>query len=316
MARMHSRPYLLAVLVSTCWLASLRIASATLDVFAIDPTQSTMTASASSSFGAVVEQAPGSLTTTLSGSVNVDTDLFTTLSFPGGSSITPDINGDWMPAAGGLSGTQPAQFGAIIDPGNINIYWASHDNLFDVTTSSHGSLPISGGTFDSSLSTFTLVNSIADYSSSFGHGTLTTTNYQAPNQLGGGTLSVSGNVATLTIPIQITVDQTVPNGQEHTVLAGQVVATDTFVPGDVNFDGIVNGQDVATIASNWLATGVGIPGDANGDGIVNGQDIALIASNWLQTGGGAGAARVPEPSTIVLAALAGLALLARRLWRG
>ena len=86
------------------------------------------------------------------------------------------------------------------------------------------------------------------------------------------------------------------------------------LPGDVNFDHIVNGQDIAVLASNWLHTGFHGPGDANGDGIVNGQDIAIIASNWLHaSGGGVGSgAAVPEPSTLILAAVGGLAMLPRR----
>ena len=85
------------------------------------------------------------------------------------------------------------------------------------------------------------------------------------------------------------------------------------IPGDVNFDGIVNAQDIALIASQWLQTG-NIPADANGDRIVNAQDIAMVATNWLQTSGPSvgSAATVPEASTLVLAALAGLALLACR----
>jgi hypothetical protein len=89
----------------------------------------------------------------------------------------------------------------------------------------------------------------------------------------------------------------------------------TYLPGDVNFDHIVNAQDIALVASNWLNIGLGVPGDANGDRIVNAQDIAEIASHWLNTvGGGAGGsgAAVPEPSTLILSALGGLALLASR----
>jgi len=91
-----------------------------------------------------------------------------------------------------------------------------------------------------------------------------------------------------------------------------ISGTLTVVPGDVTADGIVNGQDIALIAAHWLQTGAGVPGDANGDGVVNGQDIADVASNWLQTAGGyvGGGAAVPEPSTLILAALGGLALLA------
>jgi hypothetical protein len=82
------------------------------------------------------------------------------------------------------------------------------------------------------------------------------------------------------------------------------------LPGDVNHDGVVNGLDIADVASHWLQMGASVPGDANGDGIVNGLDISLIASNWLRASGGA--ASVPEPSTIVLAIVGALALLAFR----
>jgi hypothetical protein len=94
------------------------------------------------------------------------------------------------------------------------------------------------------------------------------------------------------------------------------IAVTHVIPGDVNYDGFINGQDIALVASHWLQSGdaKSLQGDANYDGIVNGQDIALIASNWLQVaGGGAGSgAAVPEPSTLILAALGGIALLARR----
>jgi GDSL-like Lipase/Acylhydrolase family/PEP-CTERM motif len=92
------------------------------------------------------------------------------------------------------------------------------------------------------------------------------------------------------------------------------------LPGDATGDGIVNGQDLSLMASHWLSTGTNVSGDANHDGIVNGQDMALAASNWLQaaawySGASGSAANVPEPSTLVLAALAGLALLGYRCGR-
>ena len=83
-----------------------------------------------------------------------------------------------------------------------------------------------------------------------------------------------------------------------------IVATASYLPGDVNFDGIVNGLDIADVASHWLQTGNpgGIAGDANFDGVVNGLDISVIASHWLATAGrGASGATVPEPSTLILA---------------
>ena len=77
------------------------------------------------------------------------------------------------------------------------------------------------------------------------------------------------------------------------------------LPGDSNRDQIVNAQDIALISSNWLAKGIGKAGDINRDGIVNTQDIAIVSSNWLQSigGGTAAATAVPEPGSIMLAAI-------------
>ena len=88
----------------------------------------------------------------------------------------------------------------------------------------------------------------------------------------------------------------------------------SVIPGDVNGDGTVNGLDISLVSAYWLRTGQGIPGDANGDGVVNGLDIATISSNWLRSiySGAGGAAAVPEPSTIVLAAVGVYALLVCR----
>lgn len=83
----------------------------------------------------------------------------------------------------------------------------------------------------------------------------------------------------------------------------------TTLIGDVNGDHIVNAQDLALVSSSWLATGTNAA-DVNSDGIVNSQDLALVSSNWLATDSPAASAAVPEPSTLILAALGGLALLA------
>ena len=44
-----------------------------------------------------------------------------------------------------------------------------------------------------------------------------------------------------------------------------------YLPGDVNFDGVVNGLDIADVASHWLQTSTGVVGDANNDGTVVGH---------------------------------------------
>jgi PEP-CTERM motif len=96
----------------------------------------------------------------------------------------------------------------------------------------------------------------------------------------------------------------------------------TVVPGDVNHDGVVNGLDISLVASNWLRTGTNMPGDASGQAMVNGLDFSTIDSNWLKRAGDStvsmmvsasgSAVIVPEPATIVMAAIGGLALLACR----
>jgi hypothetical protein len=63
---MAARKYVVLALdlvaVASAWLGSPQFVRAALDVFAIDSSQSYLTASGTSTFGAVVEQAPGSLT--------------------------------------------------------------------------------------------------------------------------------------------------------------------------------------------------------------------------------------------------------------
>ena len=101
--------------------------------------------------------------------------------------------------------------------------------------------------------------------------------------------------------------------QSHLYSAG--VLSVGGVVGDLNGDGVVNGLDISLISSYWLRVGQGLPADANGDGVVNGLAIALVSSNWLQTavsGAGSGTTSVPEPSSIILAAVGVVALLACR----
>jgi hypothetical protein len=69
-------------------------------------------------------------------------------------------------------------------------------------------------------------------------------------------------------------------------------------PGDVNFDGVVNIFDVNLVSAHWGEAGPA--GDANEDGVVDIFDVNLISANWTAIG----VTAVPEPSTLVLAALA------------
>lgn len=104
-----------------------------------------------------------------------------------------------------------------------------------------------------------------------------------------------------------------------------------FVPeirGDVNLDGVVDISDLTILGLNWNLTGKSwSTADFNNDGVVDISDLTLLGLNWnrgytsdLPSVGGLSFAEaaasfglpVPEPMTLVLLQLGGLALLRRK----
>ena len=79
------------------------------------------------------------------------------------------------------------------------------------------------------------------------------------------------------------------------------------IPGDANYDGVVNIFDINLVSSHWNESGP--TGDANGDMAVNIFDINLISANWTTGGGGTA---VPEPSSLVLATIVVVGIVASR----
>ena len=80
--------------------------------------------------------------------------------------------------------------------------------------------------------------------------------------------------------------------------------------GDMNLDGFVNATDLAGMKPNFGLSGkLYVDGDLNCDGLVNGTDLAILAGN---IGFAAPTGAIPEPATMSLLALGGLALLKRR----
>jgi hypothetical protein len=84
-------------------------------------------------------------------------------------------------------------------------------------------------------------------------------------------------------------------------------------PGDANNDGGVNVGDLGILAANWQqATVLGKAwneGDFTGDDIVNVGDLGVLAANWGWAGSPAGP--VPEPASLAMLVLGGVAMLRR-----
>ena len=80
--------------------------------------------------------------------------------------------------------------------------------------------------------------------------------------------------------------------------------------GDANNDGVVSAADYASVQANFGNTGeAGILGDANGDGVVSAADYASVQANFGNT---ASTQVTPEPTTLSLLAICGLAIIRHR----
>jgi uncharacterized repeat protein (TIGR03803 family) len=83
--------------------------------------------------------------------------------------------------------------------------------------------------------------------------------------------------------------------------------------GDADLDADVDFDDFATLAFHFGGAGIWTDGDFDGDGDVDFDDFTALAFNFGTTGAAApSGSAVPEPATLLLASLGGLALLRRR----
>jgi len=111
-------------------------------------------------------------------------------------------------------------------------------------------------------------------------------------------------------------DHTVGTGDLALMATNWLQAGKTWGQGDFNGDGLVGTGDLALMATNWLVTRIPKTwrnGDFNGDGVISTGDLALMATNWLWVLPGAAPEQpVPEPVSLAVLALGGLAVVCRR----
>jgi hypothetical protein len=227
-------------LLASIFLPSLALANSY--VFTIDSSQSSLWLSGTLDLTGtpplgmypMTEQGPGSLTAPVSGTLAVETDLASTIQLQRGGSIVPAITGDWRPQYGASEGTQPAQYGArfLVTEIMSGIDIAFRDDAFDLDSLA---LSLSGTSFDASQLLLHWAFASAD-ARSFGPtdtaGPVSDDMLSEselpnphPNQTSGGSLVVAGNLATLTIPIQVQLLDHILSTPGEVVLSGQIVAT-------------------------------------------------------------------------------------------
>jgi hypothetical protein len=95
--------------------------------------------------------------------------------------------------------------------------------------------------------------------------------------------------------------------------AGAITLTHVGLAGDGNLDGSIDAADYALWFNNYgTAPGLWGSGDFNGDNAVDAADYALWFNNYGALPLPAPAGSVPEPATMALLVLGGLAMLRRR----
>lgn len=92
---------------------------------------------------------------------------------------------------------------------------------------------------------------------------------------------------------------------------------ETFLSADFNTDGIVNLLDLDILGANYNDSGtLTETGDANGDGVTNLLDLDILGTQWQQSSSFAealaAAGIVPEPATLGLLVIGGVAASRRR----
>jgi hypothetical protein len=285
------------------------------------------------------DEAGTSLTTTYSGTITVDVDDVmnpTTITFVSATAAAAN-SGDWLPQEGGgdLGGpnpgdsnpgtAMPANYGFVFDEPTLftTFYGASREtvlslnspataiasNQFDLTMIG---IEVAHGFFDANISSLAFPEAeqagrldLADPEDPT-TGTNCTDHFNpGANSCGTdmGSYSVSGDTATLTVPLNFHIGGGTPVVQftgTFTATASLVEEPDDLI-GDYNEDGTVNAADYAVWRDNVGSTDT-LPNDDIG-GMIGQDHYNQWRAAFGNTSGG-GSAAVPEPAGMALGIIA------------
>jgi hypothetical protein len=247
---------------------------------AIDPTQSSLSITGTVTIGtttvSLVEQAPGSLTTTYEGAIHVDIDpVGHTINFlnDGVTAITADNSGSWQPLPGGASGNAPANYGSMFTYLGTNL--TALRNVVDgMSTSTPVSLLRAGlgyGVFYfPSTQNFVVNTGDLDYNTTFvGQGTLNFAGLGGTNQANAGLVYADGaGDFILTVPVNVVITDNITGGSFQITVAGSLTAYGSYDPPNVaGFSQVVSHLG----AGNDLVGGIVSTGEGLGSAGLSGS---------------------------------------------
>lgn len=196
--------------------------------------------------------------------------------------------------------------------GTINSFTLANNNFWNVTGTNPGNNPFTGTITETMLDQAPANDTLFVAAGSELFATAT------PMLL--GTIVTQGTTGTLTLGGRTTQGYTTGRiaqaGINYNNITGQWPSS-IVLPGDFDGNGSVGGGDFDLLLANW---GVAVPPAPTGwtgaqptAPSIGGDEFDALLGSWGQSGGaGAVAAAVPEPATIVLVSMVGMALAAVR----